>query len=170
LGSDYPVYKQFFEPYRLPQMQKNLITRDYLKAWILSDLLPPVKNPKLLDDMIREGKTLYALSKLLPERPMYDLICYTLEQEAWCNNNEKQVWQTIVKSNDLYSTDYLLIAKYMNEAPYTSTIGLQSPGKIGAWIGYRIVQAYAAKKDMGLEDLFLSDAQEILKESVYNPS
>jgi hypothetical protein len=169
LGKDYPVYKQFFEPYRLLQMQPKLLTRDYLKAWLLSDLLPPLKSPRLLDDMIQEGKVLYALSKLLPGWPLYDLLSYTPEQEAWCNDNEKKIWQTIVKSNHLYSSDFLLIGRYVNDAPYTATLGLQSPGRVGAWVGWRIVQAYASKNNVLLEQLFLSDSQKLLKASGYNP-
>ncbi|MDR1809800.1 MAG: hypothetical protein LBR34_05270 [Prevotella sp.] len=169
LGKDYPVYRQFFEPYRLIQMQSNLITRDYLKAWLLSDLLPPLKTPKLLDDMVREGKVLFALSRLLPDCPLPDLLGYTPEQETWCNSNEKQIWRTIVKSNHLYSSDYLLIGRYVNEAPYTATLGAQSPGRVGAWVGWRIVQAYASKNNVLLAQLFSEDAQKILKASDYNP-
>jgi hypothetical protein len=169
LGVGYPAYRQFFEPYRLVQMQPELIVRDYLKAWLLSDILPAGKNPSLLDEMIREGKILHALSRFLPDWQPNDITGYTEEQEAWCKENEKNIWQTIVRSNHLYSQDYLLLGKYMNEAPYTATLAVQSPGRVGAWVGWRIVAKYAAKNNVLLEQLFALDSQALLKGSGYNP-
>ncbi|GAB6010866.1 gliding motility lipoprotein GldB [Viscerimonas tarda] len=169
LGSDYPAYKQFFEPYQLIQMQPELISRDYLKAWLLSDMLATKKNPNLLDEMINEGKLLYALSKLLPDWRFNDLIAYTGEQENWCNDNEQKIWQTIVKSNHLYNQDRLLIGKYINDAPYTATLTTDSPGRAGAWVGWRIVSAYVSKNNVPLSQLLATDSQSLLKGSAYNP-
>ena len=169
LGSDYPAYKQFFDTYRLIQMQPKFISRDYLKAWLLSEVVIAKKNSNLLDEMIKDGKILYSLSVLLPNWLSSDLITYTLEQETWCTNNEKRIWQTIVQSNHLYSQDNLMISKYINDAPYTSNLSTDSPGRVGAWVGWQIVKAYMSKNNVSLNQMLTVDSQKILKDSRYNP-
>ncbi len=73
--------------------------------------------------MIDEGKLLYALMQLLPEKDEDYIIGYTAAQSAWCKSNEKNIWQSIVKQNHLYDTDHMLITRYVNDAPNTAPIG-----------------------------------------------
>lgn len=169
LGADYPAYRQFFENFQLIQMQPKMVSRDYLKAWILSEILASKKNPNLLDEMVKEGKLLYTLSVLLPDRESYDLIGYSPEKELWCVENEKKIWQTIVQLNHLYSSDQLLINKYINDAPYTSTLSPDSPGKVGTWVGWNVVKAYVSKNNVSLNQLMAIEPQDLLKGSGYNP-
>lgn len=170
LGTDYKYYKQFFESYQLIQMQPKMIVRDYVKAWLLSEKISSGDSKKtLLSEMIREGKVLYALSELLPEWSEEDLIAYTTDQMEWCRENEKKIWLQIVSQNHLYENNYLLIQKYINDAPYTSTLTVDSPGRVGGWLGWQIVKAYVSKNNVSLTDLFATDTQQILKQSSYNP-
>lgn len=78
-------------------MQPEDIVKDYIKAWLISDVIKPADNETLLSAMIDEGKVLYALSILLPGEDADNLIGYTFQQSAWCKNNEKDIWQKIVK-------------------------------------------------------------------------
>jgi hypothetical protein len=170
LGSDYPAYTEFFQPYERMQMQSENIVRDYVKAWLISDIIKPdIENENLLTAMVNEGKVLYALSVLLPGEDTDNLQRYTPEQTAWCKNNEKNIWQTIVKQNYLYSTDHMLITRLINDAASTTVISPQSPGRVGAWIGWQIVNRYADKKGFLPEDILSMDAQTILKGARYNP-
>lgn len=170
LGVDYPVYKQFFEDFQLLQMQPKMIVRDYLRAWLLSDILPAdKKNPHLLDQMIKEGKILYALSKLLPDWNPEDLLGYTTEQLTWCRENEKNIWKVVVEKNHLYEQDYQIINRYMNDAAFTAPLTPDSPGRVGAWLGWQIVNAYVTKNNTSLSQLSNVEAQQILKSSGYNP-
>lgn len=169
LGNDYPAYKEFFQPYERQQMQPKYIVRDYVKAWLMSDLLKTNTNEQnLLSAMITEGKILYALSILLPQENIEDLIGYTSTQSTWCKDNEKSIWLTIIKKNYLYSTDNMIVTRFINDAPYTATISQESPGRLGSWIGWQIVNQYAKKKGFSLEDILKADAQSILKESKYS--
>jgi len=169
LGSDYPAYKQFFEDYQRIQMQPEMIVRDYLKAWLLSDMVQAQKNPSLLDGIIKEGKVLYILSKLLPDWTPENLISYTTEQLTWCKDNEKTIWNTVVKKNHLFEQDYQLINKYVNEAPYTATLTTESPGRVGCWLGWQIINSYISNNKVSLSQLITDDAQQILKNAGYNP-
>ena len=82
---------------------------------------------------------------------------------------QKYFVQKIVKENYLYSTDHMLITRLTNDAASTIVVSPQSPGRVGAWIGWQIVNQYANKKGFLLEDILSMDAQTILKGAKYNP-
>lgn len=170
LGKDYEGYKQFFDEYQRIQMQPRMIVRDYTAAWIMGEIPSGNKRKDLLSEMINQGKFLYALQLLLPEWDEADLIGYTPAQIEWASENEKKIWKTAVSQNYLFSTDHMTIIKFMEEAPYTSLVSTESPGRLGAWTGWQIVKKYAenSKKDL-ISILNETDSQSLLKASKYNP-
>lgn len=170
LGTGYNAYKGFFQQYELQQMKPEYIVRDYMKAWLMSDIIKPnTDNQDLLSAMVAEGKILYTLSVLLPNQDKNDIIGYTPSQQNWAEQNEKDIWKKVIKQNYLFSTDHMLITRFINDAAYTSPISTDSPGRIGSWIGWQIVKQYAKKKGASLQDIIDADAQTILKDSKYNP-
>lgn len=171
LGSNYPAYQEFFAPYQRQQMTPKMVVRDYLKAWLMSDIVKQDNDDQdtLLSTMVDEGKILYILSILLPQYNVNDLIGYTPEQTKWCVENEKQTWQTMIKQSNIYTTDHMIITRYINDAPFTSPLSLQSPGRVGVWVGWQIVAQYAKKTDASIQDILSLDSQAILKGSKYNP-
>lgn len=169
MGSDYPIYEDFFQEYQRNQMQPNLIVRDYLKAWIISSLPSINEQATLLATMINEGKILYSLSLLIPNISVEQLMGYTSKDLSWCESNESEIWKLIIKQNDLYTDDHLTITKYIADASHTFSISPQSPGRVGCWLGLQIVKEYAEKTGTSLDNIFRADAQSILKGSKYNP-
>lgn len=170
LGSNYSAYQDFFKPYERQQMQPQFIVRDYLKAWLMSDIIKSDNDENnLLAAMVNEGKILYALSILLPEKESNDLIGYTTAQMNWCKQNEKSIWQNIVKQNYLFSTDNMIITRFINDGANTVIISPDSPGRLGSWVGWQIVKQYAKKTGASLQEIIDTDAQTILKEAKYNP-
>lgn len=171
LGQNYRAYQNFFEAYQRSQMQPKFVTRDILKAWIMTEI-PAITSPAktLLEEIIYEGKILYALSELLPEWNKEDLIGYTSDQYNWCVDNQNSIWKSIIEKKHLYNNEYFLNQKYLVDAPFTSTISTKSPGRVGAWVGWQIVAQYAQNTGKGISDILkLNDAQLILKDSKYNP-
>lgn len=167
---DFPLYENFFESYQRQQMQPKYVTRDFLKAWLLTESPISNKRKDLLSEVVNEGKVLYALSQLLPEWSEADILGYTDEQLKWSTDNSKRIWKTTLDQNNLFSTDFLIITKYMDEAPYTASISTDSPGRLGAWLGLQIVKAYAKNTNASLEKIFReTDYQKILKLAKYNP-
>ena len=65
----------------------------------------------------------------------------------------------------------MLIRKYLNDAPFTAPVSQESPGRLGAWVGWQIVDAWMEKqKDISLSDLLKEhNYQKILNESGYQP-
>ena len=170
LGSEYSMYKEFFQVYEREQMKPEYITRDYLKAWLMSDVVKMgAEEQNLLSTIVAEGKTLYALSMLLPQKEDGYYIGYSEGQLIWCKQNEKMLWQTVVKQNYLFSADNMVITRFVNDAAHTSIVSLESPGRVGCWLGWQIVNQYAKKKNASLQEILNTDAQTILKEAKYNP-
>jgi uncharacterized protein YjaZ len=59
----------------------------------------------------------------------------------------------------------------MNDGPFTAEVTQDSPGRLGVWVGWRIVDSYMRNnKDVTLCELMNeNDAQKILEQSYYKP-
>lgn len=171
LGSDYPAYNDMTYKYMLQNMKPSSIAPD-LFASILSANYPfDGKQERLLEKMIYNGKLMYVLSTLLPDVAPNDIIGYSKFQWEWSRKYENKIWQSIVGQNHIFSTDLMTMNKYINDAPFTSTISQESPGRLGIWVGWQIVNEYMKKNsDISLKELIQStDYQNILTQSEYNP-
>ncbi len=171
LGERYKLYADFFYDYQRQNMNPERIVPDYLLGFLMTEF--PLENDlkSLLDRMIYEGKIRYILSLALPSYSNAQIIGYSDKQEEWCMKNESKIWKTIIGSKHLFSQDPLIADKYINEAPYTSFLSDNSPGKVGIWVGYQIVCEYMKHSNrISLENLIKNtNSQEILKISTYNP-
>jgi hypothetical protein len=140
---------------------------------VLQQQLYPVlrTSSRLLEQMIEAGKQQYFLSKVLPHTPDSIRLGYTKEQLQWCHENEKMIWQFFVQNNLLYTTDWQQINLFMNDAPATQGMPEGSPGKIGYFVGYQIVNKYMEKHaDVTVQQLMESkNLLEIFKASKYRP-
>jgi len=171
LGSDYPYYRNFFHDYQRSRMNPDQMAPDYLMGFIMANLPFEGTDGVLLDRMLYEGKLIYILSRLLPDRQIWECMAYSQEEYNWCISNEGQVWKTIVENQHLFTPNLRITSQYIKEAPHTAFLSDQSPGRVGVWVGYRIISAYMKRyPNLSLSDLMSeSDYQEILKESKYKP-
>jgi len=172
LGSDYELYKTLFNPYQTQRMYPEKIVADYMNGWVRSEFTEEsmVKQQRLLDYMVYEGKLLYFMTVLLPDESMENISSFNKIQLDWCEKNEKNMWEAIMKLQHLYSTDPLVISKYLSESPRTTFFPEKSPGRAVIWTGFRIVEKFMNKKqNVSFQDLFNKDAQDILSESLYHP-
>ena len=171
LGADYPVYQNFFYDYQLQLMSPDRIVPDYLLGFMMANL--PFKGDEdvLLDRMLYEGKLRYILSQLLPEREDREYAGYNKEQNDWCRQHQSIIWKTILENHHLFTADYTTTNQYLKEAPYTAPLPVESPGRVGVWLGYQIIEAYMKHKpDTGWQELMNNvDYREILKQSKYKP-
>jgi hypothetical protein len=171
LGQNYPLYDGITYNYLRYGMQKKFVSVDILTALISQQFGYDTNKERLIDNIIYRGKQLYLLSALLPERNIEDILCYTPEQIGWCEKYEKEIWGLIIDQKDLFSSDTQLIGKYLSPAPFTSPVSPESPGRLGLWVGLRIVQSYMNNnKNIGVVDLMkINDYQKILQDSGYRP-
>ena len=173
LGRDYPLYQDFFYDYQRQQMSPNRIVPDYLLGFMYSEFSFSGNPNALLDRMLYEGKLRYVLSLLLPERALYESFGYTEEQYNWCVKSESTIWKTILQQKQLYTTDYFITSQYIDEAPYTAPLNSASPGKVGIWVGYRIIASYINRHPkITLNELMEKNdnSLELFKEAGYRPN
>ena len=171
LGGDYPYYSNVVYDYQRPTMQKEYVVRDVMSMYLAYHIAYNSKYNRLLEQMIFRGKQLFLLSQLLPEAPAWHVIGYTEEQWAWCEHYERAIWNRIMEKRDLFKTESSVLSSYMNEGPFTAEVTQDSPGRLGLWVGWRIVDSYMRhNQDITIYDLIREgDAQKILEQSFYKP-
>ncbi|MCK9311297.1 MAG: DUF2268 domain-containing putative Zn-dependent protease [Bacteroidales bacterium] len=172
LGPDYPIYQTLYYPFQIQRMYPNKIVSDYITGWIRSEFTEEslMDQQRLLDYMIYEGKILFFVKVLLPDETMENITGFNKEQLNWCTTNEKKMWDAILKLKHLYSTDQLVISKYIGECSSTSFFPDSSPGRAIIWTGYKIVEAYMNKEqDVTIQKLLKAKTQDILAKSLYHP-
>ena len=164
LGKDYPLYATVAYQYEVPYLTRNHLPVDVMLGWLSSEF--PTEDYRLLESMINHGKVMYLLEAFLPEYEMCEILSYSPEQVAWCEEHEKRIWHSIVENKELYSTDWRTIMKYTQPAPFTSGYSQEhSPGRLGVYMGWKIVSSFMkAHKDYTLQDLIsTTSAQEIMR-------
>jgi len=125
-----------------------------------------------LSKLIYYGKKLYLKDKLIPFNTNAQKIKYTQEELDWVIANEEQIWRYFIEQELLYSTDSKLEARFLDEAPFSKfqlELDNKSPGRIGRYIGWQIVNAYMEKNNISLKQLLHMPAEEIFKKSNYKP-
>ena len=111
MGSDYKGYEDVFYNYQLPKKERSRIMPDIFKGWIYAQF--PNNANSLIEGMIYEGAVIYAIERILDDYKYYEIIGYNKQQNEWCKENEQVIWDAIIKSNHLYSTENIIYIKYM---------------------------------------------------------
>jgi uncharacterized protein YjaZ len=77
----------------------------------------------------------------------------------------------LVDNELLYTTDKMLVNKWVNQAPFIAGIPKQSPGRLGQWVGWQIVRNYMKESpEVTIQNLMDNqNAQEIFTRSKYKP-
>lgn len=172
LGADCAYYPRLGIPqYKVRNMHPKKVVPDVMYAWAMSEW-PFEKNaPHLIDRMIYEGKLLYFLDAMMPETADSLKIGYAESQLDFCRMREDAMWTYLAEHELLFSTERMDVKRYVDDAPYTSSFTVDSPGRTGAWLGWRIVHAYMRNNpEVKLGELMEnSDYQGILSRSGYQP-
>ena len=171
LGSDYEYYNRVVYDYQKLTMRKECIPVDVVSYFLFTHIPFTSEKSRLLENMIYRGKIMYVTSLLFPGEKPWDVAGYTKEQWDWCVRNERNIWRLMMDKKDLYKTDHLVLTSYLNDGPFTSEISQDSPGRLGMWVGWRIVESYLKHNaDVTLNALLQNgDAQKILEQSYYKP-
>jgi hypothetical protein len=173
LGADYERYQQVqdLQQYQVSRMDPAYLNSYLIQCWLLSTYAQNYEFSTLLDFMIVHGRVQYASSKLLPEVSAHWNHGYSPSQLKWCEENEFQVYAHFVEQELFYSKEEVKIQKYIGEGPFTSGFPRESPGGVGIWLGYKIVESYINHQDVSLAELMSkSDSQEIFEKSGYKPA
>jgi hypothetical protein len=176
LGRSFSIYNDpnyaatIVPQFRSRRFSKEYITADVLKL-VIDDLYPDNSSRlPLVERFVEKGKWLYLLQNFLPDTNDSLLIGYTGKQLNWCKENERTIFNFFTQQNLLYEIDPALTQSFLNDGPFTQGMPQESPGNIGAFVGWSIVRAYL-KKNPGLstQQLLTKPAKEIFNGSAYKP-
>ncbi len=173
LGENNKHYQAFGVPKFISQRcEKKYIAIDCFKKAIVYRHLPEKARETFLDNMIYEGKKLYFTELMFPERSEQDIIGYTHPKYEWAVNYQGNVWNYLIEKNLLFSKDHEPVLKMIEEAPFTKPFTNESPGRMGAFIGWKIVQQYMKNNpDVTLPQLMQNtDSRAIMNASKYQPN
>ena len=171
LGSDYPPYEEFTYQYLIYNMRRECLPVDVVSAVLFRIFMHDASQDRLIDNMLFRGKVMFLMSVFMPDETSETIMGYTPEQMKWAITYEKEIWGQMIDNKDIFSTDMLLIRKYLNDSPFTAPISQDSPGRLGTWIGMEIVKSYMENnKEITLKDLMKdNNYQKMLQRSGYRP-
>lgn len=156
--------------YARENMSKERIPYDVMQAIAMTTFPFEPKRANLISNMIYHGKIFYFMSKMFPNSEESEIVGYNELKYKWSEDNESSVWAFFIENNYLYSSDFFVISKYINNAPYSSGMPIESPGKVSTWIGLQIVKEFMKSNNVSLIDLMNNnDYEDILRESNYQP-
>lgn len=175
LGKNDPIYlseegQNLYPTYVSRRFEPSYMATNCMKN-ILDDMFPlQDAGAPLCEQMVEAGKRLYFLKQVQPNVPDSIVTGYTAAQLEGCYKSEKDIWSFFVQNNLLYQKDPSFIGDYMMDGPNTPVFGDASPGFIGQFVGYRIVEAWLQKnKALTLDKVMQTPAKIIFEQAKYKP-
>lgn len=171
LGKEHRFYTGFSN-YIAEGLDKKYLLSDVAAAFASKYVRYPNNDRTFLAQMIYYGKILYLKDKLIPFKTDAQKIKYSQEDLDWALANEEQIWRQFIEKQYLYSTDKELSRRFLDPAPFSKfqlELDNESPGRLGRYIGWHIVRAFAEKNNVSLEQLLIMPAEQIFKKSNYKP-
>ena len=125
-----------------------------------------------LAEMIAAGKAYTFVKQMMPCLADSLLTGYTQKELKNLNDKENReyVWNHLVENKVLFSNKRSVIAAYLDERPYVAEINSKCPGRVGEWLGWRIIQKYQKKHpEVSFQTLMSNqNAREIFEASGYS--
>lgn len=161
LGSDYKGYG-YFEQYQRATKTARHLPYDIAEA-IISTLYPfeAGESSTVLNVMLYNGAVLAAVEAVVADADIAEAMGYSADQIAWLDQNESMAWNAIITKRLLYSSSLGDADRLTRPAPSTTIVHQQSPGRLGRYIGYKIVKSY-------MENNSERDYVKLLQPSFYN--
>jgi gliding motility-associated lipoprotein GldB len=170
LGKESEIYQDF------PEYIKQNYTKEHMMVSVAEEfsdvLLMPSKDKTFIARMIQEGKKLQMIQAFLPKVAANEIIGYAPEDMTWAADNEEDIWKYFVENTLFYNTDTQLNSRFIEDAPFSKfylEFDKNSPGRIGSWFGWQIVQSYLKNNEVTLQEMLLTNNEEIFKKSKYKP-
>ncbi len=181
LGPDCRIYQSMnIESYIKRNLYVEKLPADLMRALAENTFPNSFDENYLLANMIQCGRYQYFMRCMLPDKPDTVLWGYTGKQLEFCKKSEGEFWKYLINTkekntqtsgNILFSTDYMLQKRFLDDGPFTTVFSKESPARIGQWIGFKIVESFMQNNpDVTLNDLFsITSSKEIMSKARYNP-
>lgn len=100
----------------------------------------------LIAEMIQWGKTYYYMKRIMPCTPDSIIIGYSAKQWAGSETNLAKIYAYFVERKLFFEPNHIEINRYIGERPKTLEVGNECPGRIGRYLGWKIVDKYMKTK------------------------
>ena len=170
LGKDNLLYSEIAE-YQRNLMQKELLPVAVAEALVYPKIYKP-KQATLLSKMVFYGKLHYIVSLLLPNFSDAQIMGYSQKQMAWVEGSQQHIWSYFVTNQLLFDTNPKLSQRFIDQAPFSKfylEFDQESPGRIGQWVGWQIVNSFMKNNDLSLSELLSVNTENLFKKSKYKP-
>lgn len=161
---DIPTYllKRYQKEYLVPQIML-MYSSYYIKT--------NYEDQTALADMIYYGKAFHMTKNLMPCTPDSILTGYSPFETKDIDEHETVIWASLLENEVLYEKNPFIKDKFLSERPKTLEVGENCPGRIGRWVGWRIIQKYVEENpEVSLPQLMhMNNAQQIFSDSKYKP-
>ena len=159
LGSAYPGYNAVPSYQRTLLTQSQLVVR-YAQTVVENQVIKNFKDP--------------AAEAIIQDAPIHQVLGFSKEEYDFLENNERQIWEVLVRENILFSTDIMVRQRLSEPAPFSkmgTAMDAEIPGRVAQFIGYRMMRSYAENhSELDLKQLLtIRDAQRILRDAQYKP-
>lgn len=176
IGLDYFLPKtNKYKPRDLPSYILDRYSPEHINSISLSSYLSQFNlinesDLTMINEMISFGKLYYVVSKLLPCTEQRIILGYSEKEFELVNKNEAFIYSFFLQNELLFEESNLIKQKYLSERPSTFEISQSVPGRIGRWLGWRIVSSFMDSSTYTLEELLKEDDyKNIFYNSNYNP-
>ena len=158
--------------------QPDYVLRRYAPEYVVPNVIRFISNrfnkvdfarDTFTEDLIFFGKSLEFSRAVLPHVEDSLIIGYTNREMQSAFEYQELIWAHVIDRELLNSENPAVNAKYFGERPYVGEISGDCPGRIGQWLGWRIVEMYRMKNpQVTLQELMENkDAGSILRGSKY---
>ena len=171
LGKNSKFYQFLGDPeYLRFQKQRRFIVSNVMEVFFNEYFQEYLVDRDLLSQMIYKGKMMYFLNHVLREIPIEDKFRFSKEQMNWVIANELSIWEHLIYKDLLFSKKESEFRTFLSYSPFAKGMPKDAPGRIGYYIGYKIVCDYMNNNNNNIEELmYLTDSQEFLRRSKYKP-
>lgn len=157
--------------------QPGYIQNRYQRQYIVPTVIRLMAGPyiesnagsELLNDMIFFGKSFEFTKAMMPG--VADSLIIALPDSSLQGNwyNQDIIWAHFIDNQLLYEQNHRTKEKYIGERPKVPEIGPACPGRVGQWLGWRIIDKFRTENpNVSLQELLkIKDPQEILRKSKY---
>lgn len=123
----------------------------------------------LLSYFLYHGALTYAKMQTVPDARENLALGYNEADFQWINDNSEQLWRDMVAAGLLYDTSEAMASRFTSPSPAVRELANIYPGRIGRYIGYRLVKEYVRNHNevtlahLLSPDFYCAETAEVLK-------
>ena len=173
LGADHPAYAQQ-SSYLAYAHEPRFAVPSLFQALAQERVIEKEGSLSLVDQMLYWGRILCITEMCIGSENARNILPYTPEQWAFCEEHEAELWRYFVENRLLFEQGIAVDRRFIDPAPFSklqTSYDQQIPGMIGRWLGYRWVKHYMTENpEVTWSSLAqMTDSRTLLNESNYRP-